>query len=130
MPSFDTIEVRTGTEVVDGSGDCRLNSLVLRDRETGETEEVSADGLFVLIGAEPSTEWLPAGISRSRDGFLLTGENLSRDAYPGNQRPRSLETSWPGVFAAGDVRYGAIRRVASAVGEGSIAIAFVHQLLR
>lgn len=120
------IEVRTGTEVVGGGGDCRLQAVTLRRRDTGEVESVPADGLFVLVGARPHTEWLPEEVSRSRNGFLLTGENLSADALPAGRRPQSLETSLPGVFAAGDVRYGAIRRVASAVGEGSIAIQQVH----
>lgn len=123
------IEVRSGAEVVGAGGDCQLQHLLLRDRETDEVETLPADGLFIMIGAHPHTEWLPDDISRSRYGFLLTGENLSRDVFPGDRRPQSLETSLPGVFAAGDVRYGAIGRVASAVGEGSIAIQQVHQFL-
>ena len=83
----------------------------------------------MLIGAQPGTDWLPADISRSSGGFLLTGENLPGDVYSGTRRPYSQETSLPGVFAAGDVRFGSIRRVASAVGEGSIAIQQVHQIL-
>ncbi len=121
------IEVRTNTKLVGGGGDCRLQSLTLRDGETGAVETAPADGLFVLIGAQPHTEWLPDGISRSASGFVLTGEDLPGDAYPGSRRPQPLETSLPGVFAAGDVRYRSIRRVASAVGEGSIAIQQVHQ---
>lgn len=123
------IEVRNGTEVVGAGGECQLQHIELRDRESGEVETRPADGLFILIGAHPHTEWLPDGISRSRNGFLLTGENLSRDVFPGDRRPQSLETCLPGVFAAGDVRYGAVRRVASAVGEGSIAIQQVHRFL-
>ena len=123
------IKVRTHTEVAGGGGDCSLDHLILRDRKSGDEETVPADGLFVLIGAQPGTDWLPADVSRSSGGFLLTGENLSGDVYSGTRRPYSQETSLPGVFAAGDVRYGSIRRVASAVGEGSIAIQQVHQVL-
>ena len=123
------IKVRLRTEVVGGAGECRLQQLTLLNREDGSTEEVPADGLFILVGAKPHTEWMPEELSRSRNGFLLTGDNLSRDAFPQSRMPQSLETSLPGVFAAGDVRYGAIRRVASAVGEGSIAIQQVHQYL-
>jgi thioredoxin reductase (NADPH) len=124
------VEVRTGTAVVDGGGEGRLQQLVLRQSPTGEEDTVAADALFVLIGARPHTDWLPEAISRDRRGFLLTGEELS-DGYdwPLERRPLSLETGMPGVLAAGDVRHASVKRVASAVGEGSIAIQLVYNLL-
>jgi thioredoxin reductase (NADPH) len=124
------IEVRTGTEVVDGGGDGWLEHLVLRDRAGGEEEKVSAHALFLMIGARPHTEWLPPTIERDPGGFVVTGSDLSTDALQAlGRRPMALETSLPGVLAVGDVRYGSVKRVASAVGEGSIAIQFVHRLL-
>jgi thioredoxin reductase (NADPH) len=122
------IEVRLGTSVVSGGGDGRLEYLVLREGASGEHETKPADGLFVLIGARPHTDWLPPEIARDRRGFLLTGADVPEDgAWPLERRPFLLETSMPGVFAAGDVRSGAVKRVASAVGEGSIAIQLVHR---
>ncbi len=119
--------VRTGTTVVGGGGDGRLEHLVLQKGTDGDQETVAADGLFVLIGARPHTEWLPDEIARDRHGFLLTGEDLTDDhQLQLDWRPFSLETSMPGVFAVGDVRHGSVKRVASAVGEGSIAIQLVH----
>jgi thioredoxin reductase (NADPH) len=120
------VDVRTGTEVVGGGGDGRLQHLELRDA-TGERETVPADGLFVLIGAHPRTEWMPRGIAKDPQGFLLTGGDLADDQqWPLDRQPLLLETSMPGVFASGDVRHGSVKRVASAVGEGSIAIQNVH----
>jgi thioredoxin reductase (NADPH) len=124
------IEVRTGTEVVDGGGDGRLERLVLRDRGTGAEQQVPAQGLFLLIGALPHTDWLPADVERDGSGFIMTGADLSTEARARFDRePLPLETSCPGVLAVGDVRHGSVRRVASAVGEGSIAIQLVHRLL-
>jgi thioredoxin reductase (NADPH) len=122
--------VRTGTEVVDGNGDGRLQRLDLRTRTTGEQETVAADALFVLIGADPHTDWLSPEMDRDTHGFLLTGDEVSGGSnWPLARRPYSLETSMPGVFAAGDVRRSSIKRVASAVGEGSIAIRLVQEHL-
>ena len=102
---------------------------MLRDRADGSEETVDADGLFLMIGANPHTEWLPPQIERDEQGFLLTGKDVGDDgAWPLARRPFQLETSMPGVFAAGDVRAGSVKRVASAVGEGSVAIQLLHDL--
>jgi len=129
LETTPNVEVRTGTEVVEGGGEGRLEYLELRDADTGERRTVVADGLFVLIGARPRTEWLPEEIARDQHGFLLTGADLRGDhRWPLERRPSLLETSMPGVFASGDVRHGSVKRVASAVGEGSIAIQLIHSL--
>jgi thioredoxin reductase (NADPH) len=123
------VELRLGTEVVGGGGQGRLEELVLRRRSDGVDETVDADALFVMIGAQPRTEWLPSGIERDERGFVLTGTDVrERDAWPCARSPFLLETSMPSVFAAGDVRHGSVKRVASAVGEGSVAIQFLHLL--
>jgi thioredoxin reductase (NADPH) len=124
------VEVRLDTSVVGGRGDGRLEYVVLREGAAGEHETVAADGLFVLIGARPHTDWLPAEIARDRRGFLLTGADLpEHHSWRLRRRPFLLETSMPRVFAVGDVRHGSVKRVASAAGEGSIAIQLAHALL-
>ena len=133
IEAADNIDVRLHTTIIDGHGDGRLEELVLLNSTTGRTERVTAAALFVLIGAEPHTDWLPESIHRDRHGFVLTGPMTCRPPLPrgrGKPRPpRLLETSMPGVFAAGDVRHGSVKRVASAVGEGGISIRSVHQYL-
>ncbi|TKJ28348.1 FAD-dependent oxidoreductase [Blastococcus sp. CCUG 61487] len=124
------IGVRTGTEVVGGGGDGWLDQLVLRDRASGELEKVPAYALFLMIGAQPHTQWLPTTVQRDPAGFVLTGADLDGGALDALGRaPMVQETSVPGILAAGDARHGSIKRVASAVGEGSIAIRSVHRLL-
>jgi thioredoxin reductase (NADPH) len=128
------VTVRLGVEVVDGHGDGRLTGLTLKDRRSGATETVAATALFVLIGAEPHTSWLPGAVQRDRWGFVVTGADLLHDGapppgWPLERRPMPFESSLPGVFAVGDVRHGSTKRVASAVGEGSVAIQQVHQYL-
>jgi thioredoxin reductase (NADPH) len=122
------LRVRLGAEIVGGGGDGWLEHLVLRDRTDGTEETVKADALFLMIGARPHTGWLPAEIQRDEQGFVLTGGDLGRDRAVLDRDPFLLETSMPGVFAAGDVRHGSVKRVASAVGEGSVAIQFLHHL--
>jgi thioredoxin reductase (NADPH) len=128
------ITLRYNTEAVDGHSDGRLSGLTLKDRTSGATETVPATALFVLIGAEPHTGWLPETIKRDRWGFVVTGTDLLADGqpppgWPLDRPPKMLETSLPGVFAAGDVRHGSTNRVAGAVGEGSVAIRLVHEYL-
>jgi thioredoxin reductase (NADPH) len=123
------IEVRLETEVVGGGGDGRLERLELRSRADGAVESVEAHALFLMIGARPHTDWLPAEVLRDARGFVRTGAELGEEAgWPLDRAPFSLETSMPGVFAVGDVRHGSVNRVASAVGEGSIAVRLVHEL--
>ena len=124
------VEVRLGTEIAGGGGEGRLEHLVLRDRSTRQEETVSADALFVMIGAQPHTGWLPPAVRRDAQGFVLTGADLGADdVWSLERRPFPLETSVPRVLAVGDVRHGSVKRVASAVGEGSAAIQILHQLL-
>jgi thioredoxin reductase (NADPH) len=123
------IEVRLGTEVAGGKGEGWLEKLELRDRGDGAVESAEAHALFLMIGARPNTDWLPAEIQRGAGGFLPTGAALAdAPAWPLERTPFSLETSMPGVFAVGDVREESPNRVASAVGEGSIAVRLVHEL--
>jgi thioredoxin reductase (NADPH) len=103
--------------------------VVLRDRSSGAERIVRADGMFLMIGAEPRTGWLPEPIARDRYGFVLTGIDALDHGWPGGRNPHPYETSVPGVFAVGDVRCGSVKRVASAVGEGSVVVAQLHQYL-
>jgi thioredoxin reductase (NADPH) len=123
------VEVRTGVEVVGGGGDGGLQHLLLRDRRSaGALEAVPATALFVLIGAQPFTDWLPGTLARDAWGYIPTGPGAGA-SWPLGRQPFPLETTMPGVFAVGDVRQGSIKRVASAVGEGSAAIRMVHDYL-
>ena len=129
------IEVRTCTEVVGASGDDHLRQLVLRSSATGGTEEVDASWLFVFIGAAPRTDWLDGAVVRDERGFVVTGPDLLAEdgarpsGWPLEREPYLLESSLPGVFVAGDVRAASVKRVASAVGEGALAVTLVHRHL-
>jgi thioredoxin reductase (NADPH) len=123
------VQVRTRTAIVGGGGDGHLEELILRDNATGRELALAADALFVLIGARPQTGWLPPDIARDEHGFLLTGDDVASDGWPLERRPLPLETSMPGVLAAGDVRHASVKRVAAAVGEGSIAVQLVQRLI-
>jgi len=134
LQANDAIAVRLGTQVISAGGAGRLEQLTLHDARTGTSETVPAAALFILIGAQPRTEWLAETLERDAPGFVLTGPDLNQGgqplpAWPLDRPPRLLETSLPGVFAAGDVRHRSIKRVASAVGEGSIAVQLVHDYL-
>jgi thioredoxin reductase (NADPH) len=123
------VEVRLGTRVVDGRGEDRLEAVVVEDARTGRREEVAAAAMFVLIGAEPRTEWLGDALERDGAGYVLTGRDVSPGRWALERAPMLLEASVPGIFAVGDVRHGSVKRVAAAVGEGSVAIGAVHQYL-
>jgi thioredoxin reductase (NADPH) len=128
------IDVRLHSEIVDGWGRDRLEGLTLRDKHSGATEDVKAAALFVLIGADPHTDWLAGTLERDERGYVLTGHDLLVDGragpgWPLARPPLLLETSIPGVFAAGDVRARSVKRVSSAIGEGAVAVQLVHQYL-
>ena len=124
------IVVRTAVEIVDGGGDTRLEWVDIADRSTGRRERLSAAGLFILIGTETRTGWLPAELVRDDHGFVVTGEAIEPARWPLARPPYAFETSVPGVFAAGDVRANSMKRVAAAAGEGSIVVPMVHQYLQ
>jgi thioredoxin reductase (NADPH) len=134
IEALDNVVVHPWTEVADGKGDEHLQQLTLRDVRTGTTETFDASWLFVFIGAAPRTDWLDGVVARDQKGFVLTGPDL----VTGGQRPSGwalprdpyhLESSVPGVFAAGDVRAASVKRVASAVGEGAMAVSLAHRYL-
>jgi thioredoxin reductase (NADPH) len=131
----ENIEVRLNSDVVEAEGEEHLERIAVRDTVSGETEVVPTQSLFIFIGAAPHTDWLAGVVERDERGFIVSGPDLSAHA----ERPRGwrldrdpylLETNVPGIFVAGDVRHGSIKRCASAVGEGSIAVQFVHQYLK
>lgn len=121
------VEVRTGTEIAGGGGDGRLTHLVVRDRVTGRTEHLPTDALFVMIGADPRVDWLPDRIVRDDRGFVLAGTDVPPDAWTAARAPLPYETAQEGVFAVGDIRSGSVKRVASAVGEGSVVVAQISR---
>jgi thioredoxin reductase (NADPH) len=123
------IEVRLRTELVDGEGDRSLERIVLHDHASDRRETVPASTVFVLIGGEPRTGWLEGVVERDSHGFILTGRDLPGQPARKNGEALPLETSMPGVFAAGDVRQGSVKRVSSAVGEGAVAVRFIHDYL-
>jgi thioredoxin reductase (NADPH) len=121
------VHVRPHAQVVSANGDTHLETLVLRDRETHEEEKVEAGAVFIFIGQTAHTEWLEGLVQLDDRGFILTGEDLGPlKGWNVERDPLPLESSVPGIFAAGDVRHGSIKRVAGAVGEGATAIRFVH----
>ena len=128
------VDVLPRHEVVDARGDGSLEQLVLGDRDSGARQEVRADALFVLIGAQPHTGWLPAEVARDEGGYLLTGAAIAEcgehPRWTLAREPRAYETSMPGVFAVGDARHASVKRVASAVGEGSVVVQQLHEHLR
>jgi thioredoxin reductase (NADPH) len=134
IAATENITVCTGCSVVEVKGETNLEALTIADSNTDETLTVPAKSLFIFIGAKPQTDWLDGIVERDSQGFILAGADLMRD----RSRPRGwhldrdpflLETSVPGIFVSGDVRYGSVKRVASGVGEGSIAVQFIHRYL-
>ena len=128
------IEVRVNSGVIEALGETHLERLTIKNSATGEEETVPAHSLFIFIGAAPRTDWLEGVVERDGRGFILSGPELMRNGKPPknwteDRDPYLLETSVPGIFVAGDVRHGSVKRVASGVGEGSITVQFIHQYL-
>jgi thioredoxin reductase (NADPH) len=126
------IVVQTCTEVAEAHGDDHLEEITLRNSQTGEQRRCKTSSLFIFIGAQPYTDWLDGVVQRDRRGFLLTGPDVLRQrpgSWAQDREPYLLETSVPGIFAVGDVRATSVKRVASAVGEGSVAVSMIHQYL-
>jgi len=131
IASRRNIAGRFRTEVAAAHGDASLEAIEIRDLDSGATSRVESGGLFIFIGADAQTEWLPAEIARDKRGYVLTGSDMrAGEHWTLDRDPYLLETSVPGIFACGDVRFSPVKRVAAAVGEGSMAIAFVHQFLK
>jgi thioredoxin reductase (NADPH) len=125
------IDVMFGAEVAAVHGESSLEEIEVRSPAGGETSRLDSGGLFIFIGADAETSWLPPEVALDGKGYVLTGPNVAAaERWQLDRDPYLLETSVPGVFACGDVRLGPVKRVAAAVGEGSMAIAFVHQYLR
>jgi thioredoxin reductase (NADPH) len=131
----ENIEVRLNSSVVEAEGEDHLERIAIKNSTSGQKEIVPTQSLFILIGAAPHTDWLDGVVERDERGFILSGPDLSKHGerpkgWKLDRDPYLLETSVPGIFVAGDVRHGSIKRCASAVGEGSIAVQFVHQYLK
>ena len=120
------------TELAAAHGDVSIEAIDVRNSATAETTRLDSGGVYIFIGADAETGWLPEEIALDRHGYVLTGTDVSAAGHwtLDERDPYLLETSVPGIFAVGDVRFSAVKRVAAAVGEGSMAIAFVHQHLK
>jgi thioredoxin reductase (NADPH) len=131
LATRSNISVMFGTEVAAVHGDASLQAIDVWDRATAETTRLESGGLFIFIGADAETAWLPPEVALDRNGYVLTGSDVrAAGRWELDRDPYLLETSVPGIFACGDVRFAPVKRVAAAVGEGSVAIAFVHQYLK
>jgi thioredoxin reductase (NADPH) len=131
LETRSNIDARFGVEVSAVHGELSLEALDVTESATGETTRLDSGGLFIFIGADAETGWLPPEIALDERGFVLTGPVMQATGrWEAERDPYLLETSVPGIFACGDVRFGPVKRVAAAVGEGSMSIAFVHQFLR
>ena len=130
ITAHESIHVETRTQVVGLHGDVDLAEVDVHDTDSGVTSRRPATVLFVMIGADAVTGWLPPQVARDEHGFVITGSDAAdTDAWTADRRPYALETTVPGIFAIGDVRSGSVKRVAAGVGEGGMGIAYVHQYL-
>ena len=130
ISALPMIKVHLNTEVVDGQGDGQLEWVTMRDRISGQEQQLQLESLFVMIGARPRTDWLPSEVDHDPYGFLYTGADAAACvSWKLERSPHPHETSVPGLFAVGDVRAGSVKRVASAVGEGSVVVSEIHQFL-
>jgi thioredoxin reductase (NADPH) len=130
----ENISILSSTQVTDVAGNDHLESITIKNSQTGDSETLPADAIFIFIGAAPSTDFLSDVVERDEAGFIYVGQDLLLDRHrPKNWKPKRdpflLETSVPGIFAAGDVCHGVVRRVASAVGQGAVAVSLVHKYL-
>jgi len=129
LKTKSNVHVETRSMVVDAHGEDHLEAIAVTHTATGETTRRATSALFIMIGADAQTAWLPAAIKRDARGYVITGPDARRKRWPVERDPYLLETTVPGIFAVGDVRADSVKRVAAGVGEGSMVIAFVHQFL-
>jgi thioredoxin reductase (NADPH) len=134
LKATPNIQIEYNTNVIEAHGEDRLEAITIQCLATNEISKVPANSLFIMIGAAPNTDWLADVVERDELGFIYSGPQLTRDGKRPNgwkldRDPGLLETNVPGIFVVGDVRHGSVKRVASGVGEGSVAISFVHQYL-
>jgi thioredoxin reductase (NADPH) len=127
--STPNIDVRVDSEIVNGDGRDRLETLLIENKKRNVVKTIPATLLFVLIGATPHTDWLAGVVQRDAKGFILTGHDVDLGSWPMQRKPMTFETSVPGLFSIGDVRLGSTKRVASAVGEGAGAVADIHRYM-
>ncbi len=133
IEALPNVELLTKTSVAAVKGEERLEAVVLEDIDSKETRELKTDALFIWIGAKPNTEWLTGAVARDKQGFIITGRDLRREqlkGWPRDHWPAPLESSMRGVFVAGDVRHGSVKRVGSAVGEGAMAVQLIHEYMK
>jgi thioredoxin reductase (NADPH) len=129
LTATPNVTVRLRAQIIDGQGDTRLEALTLEDVDTKRQEQVMTPAVFIMIGAQPRTGWIHSALALDDHGFILTDRDIPPATWPLERAPLPFETSLPGVLAAGDIRHGSIKRVAAAVGEGSVAVGSVHQYL-
>jgi thioredoxin reductase (NADPH) len=133
IEALPNVELLTKTSVAEVKGEDRVDAVVIESIETKERRELATDALFIWIGAKPRTEWLTGAVARDKQGFIITGRDLRRSqlqGWPEDRWPAPLESSMSGVFVAGDVRHGSVKRVGSAVGEGAMAVQLIHDFMK